>query len=50
MEENGYVRDENDMREAIGLKIADDAVIIDNTNMTIEETFLEVKKMIEQSL
>lgn len=42
-------RDENDMKKEMGaLKIADDAIVIDNTNLSIEDTFLEVKKIIEE--
>jgi len=41
-------RDENDMKKEMGaLKIASDAMILDNTNLSIEDTFLEVKKLID---
>lgn len=40
-------RDENDINKAYGaLKIADDAVVIDSTNMTIEEVYEEIKNII----
>lgn len=47
--ESMRIRDENDMQKEMGaLKIAEDAVIIDNTNLNIEETFEEFKKMIRR--
>lgn len=47
--ESMKIRDENDMQKEMGaLKIAEDAVIIDNTNLNIEETFEEFKKMIRR--
>lgn len=49
--ENIKSRDENDRKKEMGaLKVADDAVIIDNTNLNIEETFLEFKKLIENKV
>lgn len=47
--ESMRIRDENDMQKEMGaLKIAKDAVIIDNTNLNIEETFEEFKKLIRR--
>lgn len=44
-------RDENDMKKEMGaLKIAEDAIVIDNTSLSIEETFLEVKKIIDAKM
>lgn len=41
-------RDKNDMQKEMGaLKIADDAIVIDNTYMTLEETFEEFQKLIK---
>ena len=41
-------RDKNDMEKEIGaLKIAEDAIYIDTTNLTIEEVYEEIKKIIE---
>ena len=49
--ENIKSRDENDKNKEMGaLKVADGAVIIDNTNLNIEETFLEFKKLIEKKV
>lgn len=49
--ENIKARDENDRKKEMGaLKVADGAVIIDNTNLNIEETFLEFKKLIENKV
>lgn len=49
--ENIKSRDENDRKKEMGaLKVADGAVIIDNTNLNIEETFLEFKKLIENKV
>lgn len=43
------IRDENDMQKEMGaLKIAEDAIVIDNTNLNIEETFEEFKKLIRR--
>ncbi len=47
--ENIKLRDENDKNKEMGaLKIAEDAVIIDNTNLNIEETFEVFKELIEK--
>lgn len=47
--ESMRIRDENDMQKEMGaLKIAEDAVVIDNTNLNIEETFEEFKKLIRR--
>lgn len=47
--ENIKFRDENDKNKEMGaLKIAEDAVIIDNTNLNIEETFEVFKELIEK--
>ena len=44
---NIKIRDENDKHKEIGsLKIADDAVIVDSTNLSIEEMANEVEKII----
>ena len=44
-------RDENDMQKEMGaLKVAEDAIIVDNTNVSIEDTFVMVKKIIEEKL
>ena len=41
-------RDKNDMEKEMGaLKIAEDAVIIDSTNFTVEEVYEKIKKLIE---
>lgn len=41
-------RDKNDMEKEMGaLKIAEDAVIIDTSNMTIEEVYDKIKEIIE---
>lgn len=42
-------RDENDMKKEMGaLKVAEDAIILDNTNISIEGTFEMIQKMIEE--
>lgn len=42
-------RDEIDKNKEMGaLKLTEDAILIDNTNLNIEETFLEFKKLIEK--
>ncbi len=47
--ESMRIRDENDMQKEMGaLKIAEDAIVIDNTNLNIEETFEEFKKLIRR--
>lgn len=47
--ESMKIRDENDMQKEMGaLKIAEDAVVIDNTNLDIEGTFEEFKKLIRR--
>lgn len=44
-------RDENDMKKKMGaLKIAEEAIVLDNTEISIEETFLMVKKIIEEKI
>ena len=44
-------RDKNDMEKEMGaLKVADDAVIIDNTDLTIEETFEKFKILINEKI
>ena len=41
-------RDKNDMQKEMGaLKIAEDAIYIDTTNLSIEEVYEEIKKIIE---
>ncbi len=41
-------RDKNDMEKEMGaLKIAEDAVVIDTSNMTIEEVYDKIKEIIE---
>ena len=48
--ENIKSRDENDKHKEMGaLKIAEDAVVIDNTHLNIEETFEVFKKLIEEN-
>ena len=43
------MRDKNDMQKEMGaLKITEDAIVVDNTNMSIEETFETIKKIIEE--
>lgn len=42
-------RDENDMKKEMGaLKVADGAIVIDNTDISIEGTFESIKKLIEE--
>lgn len=42
-------RDENDKKKEMGaLKIAEDAVVIDSTNLSIEAVYEKVKKLIEE--
>ena len=41
-------RDYNDMHKPVGaLKVAEDAVVVDTTNLGIEEVYEEIKKLIE---
>ncbi len=48
--ENIRIRDENDKNKEIGsLKIAEDAVYIDTTNLTIEQVKQKVRNIIENS-
>ena len=48
--ENIKSRDENDKHKEMGaLKIAEDAIVIDNTHLNIEETFEVFKKLIEEN-
>ena len=50
MYENIKSRDENDKHKKMGaLKIAEDAIVIDNTHLNIEETFEVFKKLIEEN-
>ncbi len=47
--ENIEARDKNDMQKEMGaLKITEDAIVVDNTNMSIEETFETINKIIEE--
>lgn len=49
--ENIAKRDENDKNKPIGsLKIAEDAIVIDNTNMEMEEMKEKIKKIILEKL
>lgn len=49
--ENIRLRDENDKNKEIGaLKIADDAIVIDTTNLTIEQVVEQVEEIIESKL
>lgn len=49
--ENIKFRDENDTKKEMGaLKIADDAIVVDNTDVSIEETFNIIKKIIDQKM
>lgn len=42
-------RDYNDMHKEIGaLKVAEDAIVLDTTELSIEEVYQEIKKMIER--
>ena len=42
-------RDHNDKTSNVGpLKIAEDAVIVDSTNLTIEEVVETIKKIVEK--
>ena len=48
VKKNIIARDENDMKKEMGaLKVADGAVVIDNTNLSIEETYLAIKELIK---
>lgn len=43
-------RDKNDMQKEMGaLKIAEDAIVIDNTNMNIEETYEKIQQIIDKN-
>ena len=45
------MRDKQDKEKEIGaLKIADDAIVIDSTNMTIEEVASKVKEIIRAKM
>lgn len=47
--ENVKMRDYNDMHKKVGaLKKAEDAIVIDSTNLTIEEVVERIKNMIEK--
>lgn len=49
--ENIKKRDENDKNKAMGaLKVADDAIIVDSTKLTIEEMADEVEKIIRRKM
>lgn len=49
--ENIAKRDENDKNKPIGsLKIAEDAIVIDNTNMGMEEMKEKIKQIILEKL
>ena len=49
--ENIRLRDKNDRNKEIGaLKIADDAIVIDTTNLTIDQVVEKVKDIIESKL
>lgn len=49
--ENIKLRDENDKTRKIGaLKIADDAVVIDTTNLSINEVMEQVVKLIQEKM
>ena len=49
--ENIRLRDENDKNKEIGaLKKADDAIVIDTTNLTIEQVVEQVEEIIESKL
>ena len=42
-------RDENDMKKEMGaLKVAEDAIVVDNTNVSIEDTFKIIEKIISE--
>ena len=43
------MRDYNDMHKKVGaLKKADDAILVDSTNLTIEEVVEKIKDIIKQ--
>ena len=47
--ENVKMRDYNDMHKKVGaLKKADDAIIVDSTNLTIDEVVEKIKEIIKQ--
>ena len=49
--ENIKKRDENDKNKTIGaLKVAEDAIIVDSTKLTIEEMTDEVEKIIKRKM
>lgn len=49
--ESMITRDENDKTKEMGaLKIAEDAKVIDNTNLSIEETFHIVEEMVKEKI
>ena len=49
--ENVKFRDYNDKTSNVGpLKIAEDAVIVDSTNLTIEEVVETIKKIVEKKV
>lgn len=49
--ENIRMRDKQDMEKQIGaLKIADDAIVVDTSNLSIEEVVLKISKIIEEKL
>ena len=49
--ENIRMRDKQDKEKQIGaLKIADDAIVVDTSNLSIEEVVLKISKIIEEKL
>ena len=49
--ENIKKRDKNDMEKEVGaLKIADDAIVIDTTNLTIKEQEEKLSEIIDRAL
>ncbi len=48
--ENIKIRDENDRHKEIGLMIAEDATIVDTTNISINEVVDIISKMVEEKL
>ena len=49
--ENIKKRDENDKNKTIGaLKVAEDAIVVDSTKLTIEEMTDEVEKIIKRKM
>ena len=49
VKESIRARDENDMKKEMGaLKVAEGAIVIDNTKLSIEETFDKIEEIIER--